>query len=142
MSKYLKDENYDAFIAGLLTAGDTHDPESRIKELIGEIGDVWPASVLADPEHQVPEVVFCVVPFLNARSQITHDPALAAAPTIRDRVLEIMTENLNRLPASAVTLTSAQLDADISTEEVTDDESLDESERKLNELLKRIAPAA
>ena len=49
-STYLPDATYHALLDGLLAAHSAFDARTRVIELLGEVADVWPQSVLDNAE--------------------------------------------------------------------------------------------
>ncbi|WP_417724196.1 hypothetical protein [Salipiger sp.] len=56
---YVPDTAYQALVASLttpITGPVLNDPVSRVKEMLGEIANIWPVSLLDDPKA-VPGVI-------------------------------------------------------------------------------------
>ncbi|MFN3663093.1 hypothetical protein [Yoonia sp.] len=145
MSHYIPTTDYNDLIAGLLTAGEAHDPRTRIIELLGDHADLWPDSILSDPESATPVEVLSVMAFLDAVVSLTLDPLLKQIPDIHERVTAILATSARMLPTSAVQLTSAEIDqyAAEASEGLRDDAAaLNEAKRILDTLMAGMPAAA
>ena len=52
---YITDETYHALkaeLAQMFATPFVHDPETEVIRILGEVGGVWPQSVLDDPESE------------------------------------------------------------------------------------------
>jgi hypothetical protein len=106
---YLKEENYRKLVNLLLTAGDDFDPESRVIELLGEIGDVWPESILAENERdRLKTSVHALTDLFVELSLNTFTLDGKSSDAVRAAIHRVLTN----LPADLTAAVKAEIDRD------------------------------